>query len=238
MVESDHESRSRTQARWDASTRLQLSVWTDPAIDARGYDAHSQEFALLWTPLLGPAAAALFRVLADVVRAETDDGVHVTVATLAAAIGLGERKARTAVSRALERLQHHYFAQVAVPTVSVRRVAPPASQRNLRRLPDAWRRHALALLDAPTPAVHDNADPATRPTGTNDTPAREVDPLPTPPPRLRRAALGLLRRGCDAATVRRELARWGTTATEIDAAIRWLQTMPDAGHQPDAVADK
>lgn len=116
---------------------LEVRAWPDPHLDLVGFEPGSRDFARFWTPLLGPAAAALYRFLVDAVRDEPHCDVDVVVA--AEAIGLGRRKARLVVLPALERLQRHELLQVEMPYVAVRMTAPPLSPRLANRLPPRWR---------------------------------------------------------------------------------------------------
>jgi hypothetical protein len=121
----------------EAPVVLEVSAWPDPALDRHGFDPGSRDFARFWTPLLGPAAAAVYRFLVESVRDTPRVDVDVTVA--AEAIGLGRRKARLVVLPALDRLQRHELVQLELPYVAVRMTAPPLTPRLVNRLPASWR---------------------------------------------------------------------------------------------------
>jgi len=93
------------------------------------------DFTLFWTPLLGPAAAAVHHALA--LLAPAQGCVDVDVDTVGAALGLRPRRARMVVPAALERLDRHGLCHLVGDSVLIRAPGPlPAHMR--RRLPARW----------------------------------------------------------------------------------------------------
>lgn len=131
---------SSIQATAMPPTVLHVTAHYDSLLVTHGLAPHSPAFSRLWTPNLGPAAAALYRSLTDLVGedASTPDAV-VDVLCLAASIGVGARKAGRTVHDGLHRLALYDLAHTEGETVAVRMHAPTPTRSRLARVPSAWR---------------------------------------------------------------------------------------------------
>ncbi len=238
----------------DEMSEITITRWTDAVVDEHGFGPHSREFATLWTPILGPAAAAIFRTLNDVNEMAPEmPTTTVPLSTLSASIGLGARKGRTVVTKAIERLDRHRLARAAGNHVAVRRFAPPLSRAQMAGIAPDWqaavgatatdygakRRSARAPRPVPSTGGPITQSVAKRPDATalppKQAPETTSPPAPESTPKLRRAAIGLLRRGVTPPTARKQLALLGHQRDRIEAVVEWAQRQPDivsvrAGH--------
>ncbi len=115
---------------------LTIQPWSDPVLDAIGYDPRSRYVETFWLPTLGPTAVLLLRHLAD--RFDTNPkGIELTVADTSKALGLGQRDGTSSpLVRSLNRLNQFDLAcDDGRGTVAVRTLLPPVNPRHLRRLP-------------------------------------------------------------------------------------------------------
>jgi len=93
-------------------------------------DAYVDE---LWLPVLGPASWVTWRHLARLARQFRP--ATVTLADLAAAVGLGTRQGKQApINRALRRLEIFKLAQCGPGVIAVRAKLPDITERQLARL--------------------------------------------------------------------------------------------------------
>lgn len=115
---------------------LDVSARFDSLVASQGFEPHSAEFSRLWTPILGPAATALYLSLFDLV-AETGSAT-VDVIGLGASIGVGARKARRTVITGLERLRKFDLVSGDANGVSVRMHAPAPARSPLGTTPGQW----------------------------------------------------------------------------------------------------
>ncbi len=114
-----------------------ISPWRDLFTESAGYDPLARDFRNLWTPLLGPAASAIYIALVDLAHRSP---IVVAIETLAASIGLAEKKGRLVVLRAIERLGVYGLVHTNSSALTVRLMAPPLSRHQLRRIPRCWTR--------------------------------------------------------------------------------------------------
>ncbi len=234
---------------------LEISAWRDPAVEACGYDPHSREFTALWTPLLGPAAAAMFRILSALAAANESGVVEprgMRLDDLGASIGIGSRKGDRAIVKSVERLEYHHLVMCDLPLIRVRLSAPPLSQQQARRLPDCVSKMTAQMQmpgrgtppssAGPVPATPILDAPALSQQSTTHAGRRRAPERPSPRPvalptvsaEIRRGAIALLRRGMPAESVRRALSQWGGSDLEIEAVLDWAQTQPDIAQSPDS----
>lgn len=136
-----------------SDTVVNITAWRDTLLSTHGFHPHSREFAGLWTPLLGPAAAALYRSLADLVA--TASTASISGPSLAASIGIGQKKAASTIERALGRLAQFDLVRSRGDSVAVRMHAPPPAMRHRRSVPKPWRHLAIEehQLAAQAPAT-------------------------------------------------------------------------------------
>ncbi len=233
---------------WELPDSVMVSALRDPVVEPIGYAPDSSEVTRLWTPLLGPAAVALYRSLASVTP--SDPGTppsSVATGAVARSLGLSQRKARIVLSKAIHRLDYFDFVSAALPDVAVRLVAPPLPRRLVSRVPAPWRGLIATgtpggtwSAGSPRPGAAPPPARVTATTPSGPAPA-EAPPRPVPPDRaprlllteaeipasLRRSALSLLRQGVAPALAVRQLARWGDNATLAAAAVDWAATLPE-----------
>jgi hypothetical protein len=213
----------------DPDLVLEITAWHDPAAEVPGYEPHSREFTLYWTPVIGPAAASVYRTLTEVAKAAPQ---RLNVTALAASIGLAPKKGRLVVLSALRRLHDAGLAQVELPSVAPRLRAPQLTGREMRRFPPDWLGvlPAVAGPDGP-PLPH--VERRRRERGEHAHTPR----LPEPPPaRKRRRALALLRGGADPDTAVANLLAFGADPQEAAAAVAWAAAQPDANRRSPARA--
>jgi hypothetical protein len=112
---------------------LRLTEWPDEAVAARGVDPWDRYVDHHWLPLIGPTATALLRHAIECLHEGRD--VLEPRAT-ARALGVGANR----LERSIVRLASFHLVAVSGDVVAVRRLVPPLSERQLRRVrpqPDA-----------------------------------------------------------------------------------------------------
>lgn len=86
-----------------AAERLLVVPWSDPVLDAVGFDPRTAYVERFWLPLLGPTSTWLLRRLAAVFD-DAPDGFDLPLGDVARSIGVGSRNGRNSpVGRALQR---------------------------------------------------------------------------------------------------------------------------------------
>jgi len=144
--------------------RIHLVRWSDPIVDARGYDPRSRYVETFWLPVLGPSATLLLRRFAMELEM-APSGVELDTDALARGLGLGVASGRRSpFRRALARCIRFGAARtLSAGTLAVRRRLAPVPTRHIAALP-------IALQDLhrtwprPAPDICAPAAP-TQPTG-------------------------------------------------------------------------
>lgn len=172
-----------------ATGTLTILAWTDPVIDALGFDPRSTYVEAYWLGTLGPSTTWLLRRLATGLE-QHPDGFVLDLASCARELGLGDKGGRhSPFARALARLVQFDLSrwQPADGSLEVRRRVPPLNRRQVLHLTENLR------------VSHDKW---------------QADQLKAPPAqgirrRCRQLALSLAGVGEDRAAVERQLLRWG-----------------------------
>ncbi len=130
---------STRRPTFDTSDTLRVESWPDPIIDQHGVDPRSDYVEQVWLGVLGPSTVWLLRRLAH----ELDDsplGFELDLATTALSLGLGGTGRSGSLMRSLGRACQFGMARaIDGQTLQVRRRLPPATQSQLRKLPDRAR---------------------------------------------------------------------------------------------------
>lgn len=134
-------------------------AFSDPVVDALGYEPRSLYVEAYWLPILGPSALWALRRL----NAHLDEhpaGFPLPLAPLARELGLGDGTSRHgAVVRTLARLVLFEMAHVVGGQLAVRRSVPPLARRHLRQLPGhVLAAHEEAEAHRPLPRTEAGAD--------------------------------------------------------------------------------
>lgn len=121
---------------------LLVVAWTDPVVDALGFDPRSAYVERFWLPLLGPTSTWLLRRLA----AEFDtspEGFSLDARDTARSIGIGNRGGRSGpFHRSIERCVRFGVARHDDHgIVAVRRRVPPLSRTQVRQLSRSLQGH-------------------------------------------------------------------------------------------------
>lgn len=120
-------------------TRLRVTAWPDPVLDALGHDPRSAYVEQFWLSVLGPSALFLLRRLASRLEAEPD-GFDLDAEQWAAELGLGARGGQHGPFwRSLDRVCRFGAARRHGPTLQVHRRLPPLTVRQANRMPDHMR---------------------------------------------------------------------------------------------------
>ena len=116
--------------------RLQITGWTDQALETRDYPADSGYVEAFWLPVLGPSATFLFRRL-NVLLEAFPEGMTTEMNDLGRELGLGTSDSRHApLPRAISRLVRFGLARrSASGQLAVRRKAGPLSPHLVSTLP-------------------------------------------------------------------------------------------------------
>lgn len=194
---------------------IQIEPWIDPVVDALGHDPRSTYVETFWLSILGPSTLLLLRRLACELDA-APDGLVLEVDLTARMLGVGNRSGRNSpFQRAIARTcQFGLGRQVDGETLAVRRMIPPLTLAQVRRLPEQ-------LQD-----LHQ---------AWNDDQLRRPDPAEQRE-RARRLALSLVELGEDRDTTERQLHRWRFHPAVASDAATWAcqvgrhlrQSEPDA----------
>src|SRR5262245_11277378 len=113
--------------------------WPDPVVEAVGHDPRSPYVEHFWLGILGPSTTWLLRRLAARFDAEPD-GFQLDLHETAGALGLSATSGRNSpFARTLQRSVQFGLAQPNSRGLSVRRMLPPLSHRQLGRLPASLR---------------------------------------------------------------------------------------------------
>jgi hypothetical protein len=179
-------------------TSLKVEAWADPVIDKLGHDPRSRYVELYWLGVLGPSTTWLLRRLADRLDAEPD-GFDLDLQATATGLGLGMKNGRhSPFMRAIDRACQFGLARKSGHALGVRRVMPPVTQGQLKRLPphlqsahSDWQ--AAQLIDA----------------------GREAER------KARRLALTLLELGEDIDSAERQLCSWRVEGPTAHRALLW-----------------
>ena len=117
------------------STKLVVVPWSDPVVEAVGYEARSGYVELFWLNVLGPSATWILRRLA----AGFDTfpgGYELDLPSTASALGLSfSDKPNNPFTRALRRCVWFGIAQPLQGGLAVRQMLPPVSRHQLARMP-------------------------------------------------------------------------------------------------------
>jgi hypothetical protein len=202
LAESPTPCRSVADLAWAES--ITVDAWTDPLVDAMGFDARSDYVERFWLPVLGPCTTLLLRRLADALEGGPRP-LTLDVDELAHQLGVGIRSGPTApLRRSLTRLERFGLARVASGghgILEVRRALPPLARAQVARLPEELRaaHEAHAAAEAARPG------------------AQVVRQ------RCRQLALSLVELGEDEPEVLRQLLRWRYHPALAHEATKWAQ---------------
>jgi len=118
------------------ATRLNVSPWLDPVIDARGHRVSSAYVELFWLPVLGPTATLTLRRLAAWL-AVCPEGFSMDLHELSGMLGLGSPDGTNAqLPRAIKRcVRFSMVRPLGEDEIAVRRVIGPLPRHHLSRLP-------------------------------------------------------------------------------------------------------
>lgn len=142
--------------------QIHVVRWSDPIVEARGFDLRSRYVETFWLPVLGPSATLLLRRFAAELEV-APGGVDLDSDLLARALGLGITSGRRApFRRAITRCVR--FGTVRMHgngTLAVRRRLAPVPSRHIAALPpvlqELHRTWPGATHAAPRPGVPDHA---------------------------------------------------------------------------------
>jgi hypothetical protein len=114
---------------------LTFTRWSDPIVEANGYDGLSEYVETFWLPVLGPTQVFLVRRLTSMLEGHGPDAPAVIpVLELAGAMGLAGSVA--ALMRALRRLRTFDLALTTDELHwQVMTTLPPLARRHAARLP-------------------------------------------------------------------------------------------------------
>lgn len=194
--------RAGPQQRLSMTDHLRVEPWPDPVVDRHGHDPRSLYVERYWLGVLGPSTTWLLRSIADRFDAEPD-GFTLDLTATAGALGLGMKRGRHGpFMRALDRLCQFGLARELTPGLMVRRVVPPVTQGQLKRLPGHLQQahadwHREQLRDRTTDGLDDREHKA------------------------RRLALTLLEIGEDVSAAERQLQAWRVEPPTATRALRW-----------------
>jgi hypothetical protein len=123
------------------ATRLHITRWVDPVVEAPEYAALGVYVELFWLPVLGPSALSLLRRL-NVCLLVEPDGCSVHLNQLSRDLGLGTSESKQApLPRAIGRLVHFGLAKrLASGQLAVRCMIGPISERQLEGLSEFLQR--------------------------------------------------------------------------------------------------
>ena len=132
--------------------RLRIEAWTDPVVDALGFDARGPYLDFVALGRLGPTSSWCLRRLAYGLAAHPE-GYDVSLVELGAELGLGRYSGKNAhQGRCHDRLEDFGTARGGGPgALQVRRRIPPLTQAQLARLSSSARdvhRMLVAARDA------------------------------------------------------------------------------------------
>ena len=117
-------------------SRLLVTAWADPVIEAHGHPARSVYVETFWLPVLGPSATWALRRLAA--RLEGAPRLELDLSTFGHELGLGAGTSRNSpLIRTLGRLAQFGMAAPLAEAWCVRRFVPSLPQRLAQRLPAA-----------------------------------------------------------------------------------------------------
>ncbi len=117
------------------STKLVVVPWSDPVVEAVGYEARSGYVELFWLNVLGPSATWILRRLAAGFDA-FPGGYELDLPSTASALGLSfSNKPNSPFTRALKRCVWFGIAQPLQGGLAVRQMLPPVSHHQLARMP-------------------------------------------------------------------------------------------------------
>ncbi len=180
-----------------APHELRVEPWLDAVVDALGHDPRSRYVETYWLGILGPSTTWLFRLLADGFD-DHPEGFDLPLADTAGALGLGMKTGRQGpFSRSLDRLCQFGLARRDHETLHVRRFAPPLTQGQLKRLPEALQQRHGDWQRAQLHAASDGEGKA------------------------RRLALTLLELGENLDAAERQLALWRIEGAVAQRALAW-----------------
>jgi hypothetical protein len=133
------------------SPTLIVLPWLDPVVDAVGHDPRSPYVEHFWLGVLGPSTTWLLRRFATGFDS-CPDGYELDLTETAAALGLATTGGRhNPFGRALRRCVQFGMAQPNPHGLSVRRLLPPLSARQVARLPGRLRAVHGEWLAPPPP---------------------------------------------------------------------------------------
>jgi hypothetical protein len=150
------------------ATRLHITRWVDPVVEAEGYAPLHPYVEFFWLPILGPSATVLLWRLQFELRVEPD-GCAVNLDELSRDLGLGTSESKHApLPRAIARLVHFGLAKrLAAGQLAVRYSVGPISEQQLRGLSAQLQMlHRLVLSRAEK--AGDPGPPASEPSPTAD----------------------------------------------------------------------
>ncbi|MGF1598281.1 MAG: hypothetical protein ACFCVK_15330 [Acidimicrobiales bacterium] len=121
-------------------SRLRITVWPDPVLDALGHDPRSSYVEQFWLSVLGPSAVLLLRRLAAALEVEPD-GFDLDPLRWSQELGLGTKGGRhSPFWRTVDRSCRFGATHRNGEHLAVRRRLAPLSARQIERLPDHLRR--------------------------------------------------------------------------------------------------
>ncbi len=171
--------------------------WPDPVVEAVGHDPRSPYVEHFWLGILGPSTTWLLRRMAAAFDTEPD-GFELDLHETAGALGLSATNGRhSPFARTLQRSVQFGLAQPHRRGLSVRRMLPPLSHRQLARLPAGVQSLHQRWVDAAASGSPDDATAA----------------------RARLVARALLAGGDAPATAEEHLARLGIPTETAAAAM-------------------
>lgn len=148
-----HQSMSVRQTWIAEHDPLRIVRFDDEIVDRLGYPALSPYTETYWLPLLGPSALWALRRIAGWLEAEAD-GFEIELAVLGHQLGLRRAAGRQSpVVRSLARLGVFALARPGHDALAVRRIVPPLSHLQARRLPAHLQQlHDRELATRPRPS--------------------------------------------------------------------------------------
>ncbi len=124
--------------------------WSDPLVEAHGFDPLHPYIEFCWTARLGPTATLLYRRL-GVAVINNPDGREFDLVELATSLGLGEGLGRhSLLAKAMSRLCRFEAARWQSDGYAVRRALAPLPARELFRVSESARHAHRAITEGGT----------------------------------------------------------------------------------------
>lgn len=115
---------------------IEVEAWSDPVVDALGFDPRSEYVERCWLPVLGPSTVLFLRRMADALDRQPE-GFTLDLVETAHALGVGMRGGKNApMLRTIERSCRFGAVRHQGPgAIAVRRRLAPLTRAQAERLP-------------------------------------------------------------------------------------------------------